>query len=415
VIDEYPKPINRKKFAFRPLRANALLGTQIPAIEMHTVLEKLGVGINGANADEWILEAPSYRHDLAIEEDAIEEVARVIGYDELPTSAHEPTSLPMKGEPLSRREFDQLVRSTLLAIGFNEALSTPLVSGKEADAFGIKPVVVINPLNVEMDRMRPSLAINLLDAARRNERFGQHSQRMFEIGSVFSYSDADQLLGRVKEGWQLGIMMAGVQEAKSAYNAGDTRADIYLLNGVVGHLLRRLGLRQASTVPMSESAVFESGIAMAIHHGSAALGSFGKVNASFAKQYDLRGDTYLALIDHDALYAATRERYAKPTPVKALPKYPAVERDIALVLDHTIKAQQLVQTAQKLVNKELLEASYIFDEFRSPEMKQKGERSLALRFRFRSPERTLEEAEIDTMMNNVVEGLQKELNAKLRS
>jgi phenylalanyl-tRNA synthetase beta chain len=98
-----------------------------------------------------------------------------------------------------------------------------------------------------------------------------------------------------------------------------------------------------------------------------------------------------------------------------LPKYPAVERDIAFVLDHTIQAQQLVHTAQKLVNKELLESSYIFDEFRSPEMKQKGERSLALRFRFRSPERTLEEAEIDTMMNNVVEGLQKELNAKLRS
>ena len=154
---------------------------------------------------------------------------------------------------------------------------------------------------------------------------------------------------------------------------------------------------------------------MAVNHRSAVLGSFGKVNATFVKQYDLRGDAYLALIDHDALYAATREHYAQPKPVKALPKYPAVERDIALVLDHTIQAQQLVQTAQKLVNKDLLETSYIFDEFRSPEMKQNGERSLALRFRFRSPERTLEEAEIDSMMNNVVEGLQKELNAKLRS
>lgn len=415
MIDEYPQQINRKRFAFRPLRANALLGTQIPAIEMHNVLDKLGIGIDGSNADEWILEAPSYRHDLAIEEDAIEEVARVVGYDELPTSVHEPTSLPMKGEPLSQREFDQLVRSTLLALGFNEALSTPLVSGKEAGAFGVKPVVVINPLNVEMDRMRPSLAINLLDAARRNERFGQHGQRMFEIGSTFAYSEQDQLLGKVKEGWQLGIMLAGVQEAKSAYNTGETKADIYLANGVVLQLLKRLGLRDATTVPLAGSTIFEEGIAMGINHGAVSIGSFGKVNAAIAKQYDLRGEVYLALIDHDALYAATRQRYAQPTPVKALPKYPAVERDVALVLDQTIQAQQLVQTAKKLIDNSLLERSYIFDEFRSPEMKQKGERSLALRMRFRSSERTLEESEIDAMMNNVVEGLQKELNAKLRS
>jgi phenylalanyl-tRNA synthetase beta chain len=415
LIDEYPHPINPKKFAFRPIRANALLGTQIPVIEMHNVLEKLGIKIDGSNVDEWVLEAPSYRHDLAIEEDAIEEVARVIGYDALPTSAHEPTSLPMKGEPLSRREFDQLVRLTLLAVGFNEALSTPLVSGKEAEAFGSTSVVVINPLNVEMDRMRPSLAINLLDAARRNERFGQHGQRMFEIGSVFSYSDSDQLLGKVKEGWQLGIMLSGVQENKSPYNSSETKVDVYLLAGVVTHLLKRLGLREAQAIPMSQSETFEEGVAMLIKQGANVLGSFGKINARLMKQYDLRSDTYLALIDHDALYTATREKYAKPTPVKALPKYPAVERDIALVLDQSIQAQQLVQTAAKLLNKELLESSYIFDEFRSPEMKQKGERSLALRFRFRSPERTLEEAEIDTMMNNVVEGLQKELNAKLRS
>lgn len=415
LIDEYPQPINKKKFAFRPQRANALLGTQIPAIEMHKVLEGLGIEVNGANADEWILEAPTYRHDLAIEEDAIEEVARVIGYDELPTSEHEPTSLPMKGEPLSRREFDQLVRSTLLAIGFNEALSTPLVSGKEADAFGVRPVVVINPLNVEMDRMRPSLAINLLDAARRNERFGQQGQRMFEIGSTFAYADTDQLLGKVKEGWQLGIMLAGVQEQKSPYNTAETKADIYLLASVVKHLLTRLGLREAATVPLSESNIFEAGVALAVKIGSTQLGAIGKIDPGFAKQYDLRSDTYLALLDHDALYAATRAKYANPTPVKALPKYPAVERDIALVLDHAIQAQQLVLTAQKLVNKDLLESSYIFDEFRSPEMKQKGERSLGIRFRFRSPDRTLEEAEIDSMMNNVVEGLQKELNAKLRS
>ncbi|HET6512317.1 MAG TPA: phenylalanine--tRNA ligase subunit beta, partial [Candidatus Kapabacteria bacterium] len=288
VIDEYPQAIEARRFTFRPQRANALLGTQIPPIEMHKVLDKLGIKIDGANADEWILEAPTYRHDLAIEEDAIEEVARVIGYDELPTSEHEPASLPMKNEPLSRREFDILVRSTLLALGFNEALSTPLVSNKEAEAFGQKPVVLINPLNVEMDRMRPSLAINLLDAARRNERFGQHGQRMFEIGSVFAYSDEAQLLGKVKEGWQLGIMLSGVQEAKSPYNTAETKADIYLLGSVVNHLAKRLGLSSAQLTPLAESGTFESGNALVLKAGSTTLGTLGKVNASLAKQYDLR-------------------------------------------------------------------------------------------------------------------------------
>lgn len=414
LIDEYPVKIEPKQFTFRPARANTLLGTTIPALEMHHVFEQLGIKVDATNQDLWQLEAPTYRHDLAIEEDAIEEVARVIGYDVLPTSEHEPVSLTIKREPISRNEFDSVLRNTLLALGFNEALSTPLVSRKEAESFGASPVVLINPLNVEMDRMRTSIGINLLHAARHNERFGQLGQRMYEIGSIYSYSNEKQLLGHVKEEWQVGIMMTGVQEPKSPYNSSETKTDIYLLAGVVKSLMKRMGHRDA-ILSAENVLLFEEGQSMSVTLGGKQLGIFGKVTASLAKQYDVRGDCYLALLSHDALYAATREKRATPNAVKPLPKFPPVERDLALVLDHAVPAQKLVESASKLTNKDLLEAAYIFDEFRSPEMKQKGERSLALRFRFRSPERTLEEAEIDTMMNNVIQGLEKELNARLRS
>lgn len=414
LIDENPIRHTQRSFSFRPARANALLGTQFEARQMRDVLVNLGLEVTEEDQHTWILTSPSYRVDLEIEEDAIEEVARVIGYEELPTSVSEPTALPMKGDPLSVRSFDSLVRTTLLSLGCTESVSTPLVSRKEAQLFAERPVELINPLNVDMDRMRSSLAINLLDIARRNERFGASGQRIFEVGSVFSYAEKPQLLGNVDERQQIGVLLSGTQEPKSPYNTSDVPASIYHITGLVKLLCERLGRRDVSFTA-ADNDIFHRGESICIEIGKTVIGHAGRVSADLLKVFDLKHDCYLALIEHAVLHRVVRERMVNPAGVSPLPKFPHVERDLALVLDENIKAQTVLERAVSFVDRTILEHSSIFDEFRSPEMKQQGERSLGIRLRFRSKDRTLEEAEVDQVMKNVVHGLQSELNARLRS
>lgn len=413
-IDEYPEPQPAKRFNFRPSRANKLLGTTIAEDQMEKVLTDLNIRIVKTDAG-WELEAPTYRVDLNIEEDAIEEVARIVGYDVLPISEHAPVSLGATHDPLPVRTFDELVRSTLLSLGFNEAVSTPIVSKADSELFSDKPVALINPLNVEMDRMRSSIAINLLDAARRNERFGATGQRIFEIGNVFEYDEAPQLLGHVRERAQIALIVSGIQEAKSPYNSADQKADLLQLAGVLRTLASRLGLRESRVTAAVGHSAFESGLALDLIVAGKQIGSLGKISQKLGKAFDLRQDCFIALLDHKELYMLALHTRKNPSAMKPLPKYPAVERDLALVLDHSVRAQDLLDKAIGFVDKKLLESSSIFDEFRSPEMKKAGERSLGIRLRFRSAERTLEEQEIDEVMKKVVEGLGKEMNARLRS
>lgn len=414
IVDEYPKPIARKEFRFRPARANRLIGMSIPEAKMRDIFARLDIEIVLETAGEWTLRSPSYRVDLEREEDAIEEVARLVGYDDIPASGFEPAPLGTTREPLRLREFDELLRSALIALGGTECVSVPIVAKADAARFDAAPVALLNPLNAERDHMRTSIAINLLDAARVSERFGAAGGRIFEVGNIFAYSDAPQMLGHVREQTQIGLLLFGEQEAKSAYNAQAIQADIFMLKGMAELLLARVGIAATTFRPASAS-YFDKAQSLEILAAGRSLGSIGRLDPAIAKQYDLRHDAYLALLDHSAIYAMAREARSKPRHVKALPKYPAMERDIALVLASGIESEAVASTIRKAAGEGLVESVRLFDQFQSPEMKKAGERSLAFHLVFRSAERTLEEKEVDELTYSIIKHLEGELHARLRA
>ncbi len=413
IVDENPNPLKNKELRFRPSRANSLLGMTVSSDKMAEIFQRLEIEVQNSESAEWQLTSPSYRVDLEREEDAIEEVARIVGYDEIPTSTFERAPLGGTRDPLKPRDFDTLVRSTLLSLGASECISVPLVSEKSSRLFHEQPVALINPLNLERDHMRTSVAINLLESAGISERFGAAGQRIFEIGNVFHYSEKPEQLGHISERQELGVLLSGVQEPKTPYNTQAIKADIFLLKGMAEALLSRLGIRDWQ-YEASSDAIFDASQSLIINVGGGRVCRLGKLLPEIIKEYDLRNDVWVALFDHGELFMLTRGLLEKPRAVKLLPKYPSVERDIAIVISEGIHVKNITDAICASASKEILRQVSLFDEFQSKEMKLSHERSLAFHLVFRSDERTLEEHEVDVLFSLIIKRLEGELHARLR-
>ncbi len=419
VLDECAISLKNKTMRFRQTRANSLLGMTIPTERMREIFELLNIDVQNSESTDWLLTAPSYRIDLEREEDAIEEIARIVGYEEIPTSTFEHAPLGGVRDPLKLRDFDALVRTTLISLGASECVSVPLVSAKNALQFHAKPVELINPLNAERDRMRTSIAINLLESASVSQRFGAHGQRIFEIGNVFHYSDKPEQLGHVSEKPELAILISGIQEPKTAYNAEATHADIFLMKGIAESLLGRLGIREfeysyENSKEWGNISFLDSAQRLVATSGMRPMGLMGRISSEVTKAYDLRSDVWLALFDYSALYELTKKIVENPPHVKPLAKYPSVERDIAIVLAEAVSAKQVEDLIHAAARPEMLREIRLFDQFQSKEMKSAHERSLAFHLVFRSDERTLEEHEVDELTLMIIKRLEGELHAQLR-
>jgi phenylalanyl-tRNA synthetase beta chain len=414
-IDLYPAHRPSLKVDFRSERARTVLGMRVEDSEMEEIFERLNVGVQKSETI-WHLSPPSYRVDFNIEEDAIEEIARVYGYERIPLSASEPTVLGTRRLPLQVRDFDRTVRDTLLALGANECVSTPLVSAHDASLFAADPVVLVNPLNVEKDRMRSSLAINLLETAARNEKFGAEGQRLFEIGSVFHYDASPQALGSVAENSQIGILLSGTQEEKSPYNTHPLKADVFMTKGMVQSLLARVGVSSYRVEPASSAPSWLEGMeSIDVFVDDHRAGHAGRVSEAIRKHFDLRHDAFVVVLDHRVLYQSALNTRLSSRKVSPLPKYPGVDRDVALVVLADLSAAQIEKTIAEAAPKGLLREVRAFDEFQSPEMRASGERSLAFRLVLRADDRTLEEREVEDAMRLIIKRLESELHVRLRA
>ncbi len=423
IIDEYPEKKSAKTFSFRPKRAALLLGEEIAEPKMESIFSSLRIGVNKSNAS-WDLTSPSWRVDLEQEVDAIEEIARVIGYDSLPANEIDRIPMSKARDVLPKRRFEAQTRSLLVALGFSECISTPMLPKKDADIFHGDSIEVMNPLTVELERMRPSILPNLLDIARRNERFGASGQRLFEIGSVFQYTNASQIVAHTSERMELALILKDDLEEKTPYNSKEQKANIYSFRGVLEQIFSRSGI-EVSVISFPEVSTlgnwtkaknyFEADETLAFTNGKTILGLAGKLHSSVQKSYDLRTEAFAAVIDYEKIHSLAKEKAMNPPAVKPLPRFPVVERDIALTLAKNITAVSIITEVQSLIPKELYEDVRIFDEFESKEMKAASERSLGLRLMLRSSDRTLEDAEVDMIVRQIIETIQNKLSARLRS
>ena len=402
-LDEYPAPIQHPRLNLRVSRANQVLGTDLTGMQMLHLLHRLHLPALAVDAKNLVLQVPPFRGDLEREIDLIEEIARLAGFDAIPVT------LP-RGEVATPRPGRQVrllaaARQLLEGLGFFEVITYAfqpdrlgnLLSAAEAPA----ALRLANPLSEEQAMMRTSLLPGLLDTLRRNTLKQILDVRLFEISKVFAPRAGEDLPH--EEHWLTGLMYGAREEA--AWNTTRDPVDFFDLKGMVENLLEGLLIPEVTFSPDGLPEYLRYGAR--VFSGSRELGVLGQLRPEIGEQLDLEGDIFGFNLNFAALC-----RCSIPPKFTPLPRYPAVYRDIALVLPDRIAAARVSEALYQHGRPWLVDAR-LFDVYAGDPVPA-GKRSLAFRLSYRDPERTLTDELVNSHHQALVTALEKELGAELR-
>ena len=395
LIDVRPVPPRRVSVSLRPARITALVGTAIPPADARRVLEGLGFR-TGADGSAWPVEVPTWRGDVTREADLVEEVARHHGLDRVPSTI--PPATRVEGLRPSQRR-DRTIREALAGTGFTEIVTYSFVPD-EGEGAGPEIVRLANPLSAAQAVLRTHLVFpGLVTVLRHNLRQGRREVALFELGRVF-----DGTLAAVRERPRLGILLAGHAPAHwSQESKGARPVDFFDLKGVLEALFARFG------VPVPALAAVTGGpLASRLHPGQAVLLEpregerpdefVGAIHPEMAARLELKGATFVAEIDPTRLDAAATVR------ARALPRYPAVERDLSVLVPRDAPADT-VRAAVREAAGPLLRDVRVVDRYDRPPVVPAGRVSLTLGLTYQDPARTLTGEEVQAAMDHVVSAL----------
>jgi len=405
VVDAHPKAIVPKQITLRFAKTDELLGIAIAPEQQCKFLASLGL-TESANrtSQSTTFSVPTFRVDLKREVDLIEEIARLVGVDKIPSTAPRGA---VGSHPFDA-VYDQIadVRRLLSGLGLNEAQGQTLIGDAAAKLTVPAETLVMleNPLSSDMNALRPSLLPGLLDSLRHNVSRKNYDVALFEIGRVFVHAN-----GQAKEERRVAIALTGLRAP--AFWSGDDRDakfDAMDLKGLVEDLLEHFGLRGIQFGKRIEpSALFleSAGITLG---GKLPLGELGQLLPTLAKKYDLRDAVFLAELRLDELFA--RRNATKS--FKPLPQFPASRRDVAMLVPEAT-THDAVLAAVKQAKPANLESVELFDVFRGKNVPE-GQKSLAYAFTYRAADKTLTDNDVNTAHAKVVEALKQKLNAAIR-
>jgi phenylalanyl-tRNA synthetase beta chain len=386
----------------RPGRVNHVLGTELEPAVMHDVLVRLGMSVDGdAGAASWSVMPPSARRDLAIEEDLVEEIARVVGYDVLP--AHAPGGRLRAHVPSERRTPLDALGSELQARGFQEIISWSFVAEELLERFGLAAQAqpLANPLSQDMAVLRTSLVPGLVQTVAANLRKQQARIRLYETGHVFEALEAG-----FEESGRLALALAGRARIER-WTANRRNVDFFDLKGEVEQLLQRAG-HDADGIEFRPStcAWLHPGQSAEITTGGRSLGRLGQLHPGLAEALDLGVAVFVAELDLAPLLERELPEYT------GLSKYPSVRRDLALAVPDAVAAGDLVVEAKK-VGGELLRECIIFDTYEGKGI-ESGFKGIAIGLILRDVSRTLTDQDADRVVDDVVASLNDRFGVTLR-
>lgn len=413
IVDACPAPVQPKQITLRHQKVADLLGVELHPARIEEYLTQLElkvvgrkpqpVGAESAAPEPVTFRIPTFRVDLKREIDLIEEVARLYGVDKIPATAPRGAI----GTNAYDAVHDQLAeaRRILVGLGLFEAQGQTLISDTSARlASFAAPVPLANPLSSDMNVLRPSLLPGLLDSLRNNLRHKNTDVALFEVGRVFLPGNG----GQVQEERRVAIVLTGLRNPLFwSGEERDAKYDIFDLKGLLEEFLEQFGMRGLSynRRESSTSLFLESA---GIQLGKLAIGELGQLLPALAKQYDLRDAVLLAELNLDQLLA--RRNASKS--YKMVPAFPAIRRDIALVLAETVSHEQVLQVVRQ-AKPANLESVELFDIFRGKNVAA-GQKSVAYAFTYRSGEKTLTDNEVNAAHEKLVKDLTSKLGATIR-
>ena len=403
VWDAHPGPEKKRTVQFRMPRVAAFLGADIPEKDAVSALERLQLSPEKKKGKLWTITPPGFRRDLTIEEDVIEEIARIYGYDRIPVTMPVGRTVPVKTEPLDRLQ--EGTRDALEGLGFNEAVTYSFISESDIEDLGIggglDPVALMNPISEDMTVMRTSILPGLLKALRTNISRRLEDVRLYETGRIFLPCPECEL---PEERLRVAGVMAGVRNRKKWFRALE-EADFFDIKGAVESMLNSVGIRDITFKEM-DIPYLQPGQSAWVMAGEISLGAAGTLHPSNREKYRLREWAGVFELDlHHMLNVDTRKIYSR------IPQYPEVLRDLAVVVSGNVSAELLEGVIREKGDD--LSRVYLFDLYEGKGVPE-GSRSLAWSLSFRSGDRTLTDEEVDSSMAAIVKALEKEFGARLR-
>ena len=412
MLDVYPVPKARPRISLRLSRVERLIGACPTRDETVRILQALGFAVDDSAADLQVI-VPSFRRDIFQEDDLVEEVVRIWGYDKIPLARDRGGQLLPVTRPAGIR-LARAVSAQLTATGLVECISYAFVDPDRLEQMGwtdpSRLIMLENPLSRERSVLRPSLLPGLLEALSTNASHQVTDARLFEMGHVFMPRREEDVDRPVHEERWVGLVLTGLRQPR-AWHASRERVDIYDAKGMAELVLATAGVSDWDVTPWSDDAgpgYLEPGRGGRITASGQDLGCFGELAAPVREAFDLPGPVFVAELSLSALLTLPPWLPRHQT----LPRFPAVQRDLALIVSENVTAGE-VEAALRAMRLPLLTRVVLFDVYAGDQVGP-GRRSLAWSLTFQAADRTLRDGEVNELHGRIVGALVKRFNAEVR-
>lgn len=411
VLDEYPLPWEQPRLPLRVPNCNRYIGIDLTAQEMADHLNSIEVGAEAVSDELVEADIPPWRSDLVREVDLTEEIARLHGYNNIPSTQPPMTEAALPAPPLNALR--DRISPILVGAGLTQIVTFSFIPGNTPEMFGwseddprFAHVPLLNPQSEEQSVLRTSLLFGLLSTLEYNLRHGAEAVRLFEWGTVFFPRGTDRDLPR--EEAKIGGVLYGPREPVSWASVKD-EVDFHDLKGVVEELLSGLGLKGALYRPV-ERPEYVPGAAAEVLLGEAVVGTLGRLSTTVTKAFDLKREAYGFELSGDTILDLTQK--VRPNYTK-IPRYPSITRDIALVVKDRLQAGTLMDLVDGFPEPLIVEA-VLFDQYQGKPLGD-DEKSVGLRVRYQAFDRTLTEDEISPIHDKLTAHLIDTTEGRLRS
>jgi phenylalanyl-tRNA synthetase beta chain len=396
-VDNYPKEIYPVEIQLKDEQINTLLGLNLPRNEMAGILKKIEIEVNGDS-----VKVPTFRPDLERVADIAEEISRLYGLDNIVSS--EKSNIKYDYD---RNLFDNYVdelKSILTGMGFQEVITNSMINREKWEELtGENIYPILNPISHDMSGLRNNLSLSLLNVLQWNVNRQIKDLRIFEITRVFHHPDSLKKLPG--EELRLAVALTGEMESNLWYSNRQL-IDFYSVKGFIESFLDKISLDSIQLISYDNFVYGDQALAIVVDGKT--IGYFGKVKERLQNYFDIETPVYIA----DFRVASLSSLAQKPKIYAAIPKYPFVERDLAVIVDENVEAAKLIETVENNRITDLRKVT-IFDVYRGEQI-EADKKSIALRFIFQSKDKTLTEEEETASMNKIIKILEQRHQSKIR-
>lgn len=405
-FDFYPQPIEAKPIEVRFQKVEDLIGCPIPKAKIKAIFEALNIKVLNETDQALTIKVPTDKPDVIREVDVIEEILRIYGFNEVSIDHKLKSAISLSAKPDVNR-LKELVSQYLAGNGFFEMMGLSLTQSKYCEeVFPIAKeslVYVHNTSNIHLDIMRPTMIFNGLEAVLHNQNRQQADVRLFEFGKSYLRGEGEDF----QEESHLTLFLSGRAHSESWHAKGGNES-FYSLKAYVDGLFARLGLSGYQTSPAEESAELDYGLSY--HRGPKVLANFGLLNTGVSKQMGIRNEVYYADFKWSSILEALKKHKID---YQSITKFPSMRRDLALVIEKSVKFQD-IETLAKKTGKKLLSDINLFDVYENEEQLGAGKKSYAISLIFEDQQKTLKDKEVDQLMKKLIHEYESKLGALIR-